>query len=319
MHIAAGEVLVRRTLPALRHLRDVIAGKGRDLEGVVKIGRTHLMDAVPLTVGQEISGWEQQLSSGIERLEAALPGVFELAVGGTAVGTGLNSHPDFGRRTAAAIAELSGLPFVPAPNYFAALAAHDALVAASAALRGLAVALMKIANDVRLLGSGPRAGLAELVLPANEPGSSIMPGKVNPTQCEALTMVAAQVIGNDTTIAVAGAGGYLELNVYKPVIIADLLQSAILIGDACRSFADNCVAGIEADRQRIAEYLENSLMLVTALSPEIGYDNAAAVAKKAHAEGLTLKRAAVELGLLSEEAFDRLVQPERMAKPHQRS
>jgi fumarate hydratase class II len=269
-----------------------------------------------LTFGQELSGWRHQLETGIERLEATLPGIFELAIGGTAVGTGLNSHPEFGRRAAAAIAELTGLPFVTARNPFAALAAHDALVAASAALKGIAAALMKIANDVRLMGSGPRAGLAELVLPANEPGSSIMPGKVNPTQCEAMTMVAAQVMGNDATITIAGAGGFLELNVYKPVIIFNLLQSATLTADSCRSFADNCMAGLQPDRDRIARYVEESLMLVTALSPEIGYDNAAAVAKKAHAEGITLKHAAVELGLLSDDEFDRLVQPEKMAHPH---
>jgi fumarate hydratase class II len=316
MHIAAGEVLVHRTLPALRHLHEVVGAKQRELETIIKIGRTHLMDAVPLTFGQELSGWRHQLETGIERLEATLPGIFELAIGGTAVGTGLNSHPEFGRRAAAAIAELTGLPFVTARNPFAALAAHDALVAASAALKGIAAALMKIANDVRLMGSGPRAGLAELVLPANEPGSSIMPGKVNPTQCEAMTMVAAQVMGNDATITIAGAGGFLELNVYKPVIIFNLLQSATLTADSCRSFADNCMAGLQPDRDRIARYVEESLMLVTALSPEIGYDNAAAVAKKAHAEGITLKHAAVELGLLSDDEFDRLVQPEKMAHPH---
>jgi len=315
MHIAAAERIVHHLLPALEHLREALAAKERELAEIVKIGRTHLMDAVPLTLGQEFSGYVAQLDKDIALVKASLPDLLELALGGTAVGTGLNTHPDFARRAAAVIAELTGLPFVPARNYFAALAAHDAVVAASGVLRTTAVSLMKIANDIRLLGSGPRSGIGELILPANEPGSSIMPGKVNPTQAEALTMVAAQVIGNDVAIAIGGASGHLELNVFKPMLIHNLLQSIRLLGDAARSFADRCVRGLQPDRARIAELVDRSLMLVTALSPTIGYDNAAKVAQKAHGEGITLREAAVALGLLTAEDFDRLVRPEQMTRP----
>ncbi len=315
MHIAAAERIVHHLLPALDHLRDSLAAKAVDFDSVVKIGRTHLMDAVPLALGDEFSAWAHQISKGIERVRAALPDLYELALGGTAVGTGLNTHPEFAVCAAAEIADITGLPFVTAPNKFEALSAHDAVVQASGALKTVAVSLIKIANDIRLLASGPRSGLAELILPANEPGSSIMPGKVNPTQCEALTMVAAQVVGNDVAISFGGSGGYLELNVFKPLMIFNLLQSIRLLGDSCRSFADNCVAGIEPDRDHIADHLERSLMLVTALNPKIGYDNAAKVAKKAHADNITLKEAAVALGFLTAEEFDRLVRPEEMARP----
>ncbi len=312
MHIAAAERIVHALLPSMRNLRDVLAAKADEFADIVKIGRTHLMDAVPLTLGQEFSAYAHQIGKDIERVESTLPDLYELAIGGTAVGTGLNTHPEFATRTAATIAEITGLPFVTAPNFFEALAAHDAVVQTSGALKTTAVSLMKIGNDIRLLGSGPRTGLGEIILPANEPGSSIMPGKVNPTQVEALTLVAAQVIGNDVTITVGGSNGQLELNVFKPMMIYNLLQSIRLLGDACRSFADNCVAGIEPNRDRIKELLDRSLMLVTALNPEIGYDNAARVAKKAHKEGLTLKEAAIELGLLTAERFDELVRPEEM-------
>jgi len=312
MHTAAAERIVHGLLPSMRNLRDVLAAKADEFADIVKIGRTHLMDAVPLTLGQEFSAYAHQIGKDIERVESTLPDLYELAIGGTAVGTGLNTHPEFATRTAATIAEITGLPFVTAPNFFEALAAHDAVVQTSGALKTTAVSLMKIGNDIRLLGSGPRTGLGEIILPANEPGSSIMPGKVNPTQVEALTMVAAQVIGNDVTITVGGSNGQLELNVFKPMMIYNLLQSIRLLGDACRSFADNCVAGIEPNRDRIKELLDRSLMLVTALNPEIGYDNAARVAKKAHKEGLTLKEAAIELGLLTAERFDELVRPEEM-------
>ena len=312
MHIAAAERIVHGLLPSMRHLRDVLAAKAEEFAEIVKIGRTHLMDAVPLTLGQEFSAYAHQIGKDIERVQSTLPDLYELAIGGTAVGTGLNTHPEFANRTAATIAEITGLPFVSAPNFFEALAAHDAMVQTSGALKTTAVSLMKIGNDIRLLGSGPRTGLGEITLPANEPGSSIMPGKVNPTQVEALTMVAAQVIGNDVSIAMGGSSGQLELNVFKPMMISNLLQSTRLLGDACRSFADNCVAGIEPNRDRIKELLDRSLMLVTALNPEIGYDNAAMVAKKAHKEGLTLKEAAVELGMLTAERFDEIVKPEGM-------
>ncbi len=312
MHIAAAERLTHHLLPALAHLRDCVVGKAEDFAQVVKIGRTHLMDAVPLTLGQEFSGYAEQLSKSIRRVEQSLPDLFELALGGTAVGTGINTHPDFGRRTAEVLADLTGLPFVSAPNYFEAMAAHDTVVATSGALKTVAVSLMKVANDIRLLGSGPRSGLGELRLPANEPGSSIMPAKVNPTQCEAATMVAAHVLGNDAAIAVAGASGHLELNVFKPMLIHNLLQSITLLGDVCYSFADRCVAGIEPDHHHIAELVDRSLMLVTALNPHIGYDRAAQVAEKALAEGTTLREAVVELGFLSGEDFDRLVRPEEM-------
>jgi fumarate hydratase class II len=315
MHIAAAECIVHNLLPAMTHLRDELSAKSIEFESIVKIGRTHLMDAVPLTLGDEFSAWGHQLEKDIERVTGTLPDLYELALGGTAVGTGLNTHPRFAERTAAEISKITNLPFVRAPNFFEALSAHDAVVQTSGTLKTVAVSLMKIANDIRLLGSGPRAGLAEIILPANEPGSSIMPGKVNPTQCEALAMVAAQVMGNDVAIAVGGSGGYLQLNVFKPVMIYNLLQSIRLLGDGCRSFADNCVSGIEPNRDRIAEFVDRSLMLVTALNPKIGYDNAAKVAKKAHAEGITLKEAAVGLKLLTAEEFDELVRPDKMARP----
>jgi fumarate hydratase, class II len=315
MHIAAAEETVHRLLPGVTTLRDALAAKSREFGDIVKIGRTHLMDAVPLTLGQEFSGYVAQLDEDLERIRAALPHIYKLALGGTAVGTGLNAPPQFAERVAARIAELTGLPFVSGSNKFALLAAHDALVMLSGALRTLAVSLMKIANDIRWLGSGPRAGLAELLLPENEPGSSIMPGKVNPTQCEAMTMVCVQVIGHDTAIAVAGSQGNFELNVFKPLIIHDLLQSIRLLADACHSFTDYTVTGLRANREQIRRHLEQSLMLVTALSPRIGYDNAARVAKKAFQEGKTLREAVVELGLLSGEEFDHIVRPERMIGP----
>ena len=315
MHIAAAEQIVHALLPSLRALRDALADKAAAFEGIVKIGRTHLMDAVPLTLGQEFSGYVAQLDADLQRLDHCLAGLYELALGGTAVGTGLNTHPEFGDRVAAHIAELTGLPFVSAPNKFAALAAHDALVQASATLRTLAVSLTKIADDFRWLGSGPRAGLAELVLPPNEPGSSIMPGKVNPTQCEAMIMVCIQVIGNDAAVAVAGSRGNLELNVCKPVIIHNVMHSARLLTDATRTFREFAVEGLEADEARIRQHVENSLMLVTALNPIIGYDKAAEVAKKAHHDGSTLRQACLALGYLSGEEFDRAVRPEEMIHP----
>jgi fumarate hydratase class II len=315
MHIAAVEVIHHRLLPSLRELRDSLAAKSEEFKDVIKIGRTHLMDAVPLTLGQEFSGYVAQLDQDIERIKAALPNLCELALGGTAVGTGLNSHKQFADRVAAEIARLTGLPFVSAPNKFAALAAHDAIVAASGALRTLACSLMKIANDIRWLGSGPRAGLAELVLPENEPGSSIMPGKVNPTQSEAMTMVCVQVIGNDTAVGVAGTQGNFELNVFKPVMIHNLLHSVRLLTDSSHSFKVYCIDGLRINRDQIDHHLTNSLMLVTALSPKIGYDNAAKVAKKAHAEGKTLRETCIEMGLLSGEEFDKAVRPEKMIGP----
>ncbi len=315
MHIAAAEELTGRLVPAVRGLREALAAKAEAFAGVTKIGRTHLMDAVPLTLGQEFSGYVAQLDADLERVEQTLPGLYELAAGGSAVGTGLNTHPEFGTRVAAVIAELTGLPFVTAPNKFAALAAHDALVWASAALRTLAGSLAKIADDIRWLGSGPRSGLGELVLPANEPGSSIMPGKVNPTQSEAMIMVCIQVVGNDTAVAVAGARGNFELNVNKPVIAFNVLHSVDLLADACRGFREFCVEGLEPDLEQIQRHLENSLMLVTALNPLIGYDQAAAVAKKAHTERTTLRQAAVDLGYLTGEQFDEAVRPEEMTHP----
>jgi fumarate hydratase, class II len=315
MHIAAAEEFTRDLLPSVRKLRDALAKKASEYAEIVKIGRTHLMDAVPLTLGQEFSGYVAQLEYDLKRIEAALPDILELALGGTAVGTGLNTHPEFAERTAAKIAEYTGLPFKSAPNKFAALAAHDAIVAASGALKTLAVSLMKIANDIRWMGSGPRCGLGELMLPENEPGSSIMPGKVNPTQSEAMTMVCIQVIGNDMAIAVAGSQGNFELNVFKPLIIHNLLHSTMLLGHSCASFAKYCVNGLEPNREQLRRNVENSLMLVTALSPHIGYDNAAKVAKKAHADGTTLRAATVALGLLSGEEFDRLVRAEKMLAP----
>jgi fumarate hydratase class II len=315
MHIAAASELTDRLLPVVRELRDALAEKADAYATVTKIGRTHLMDAVPLTLGQEFSGYVAQLDADLVRIEQTLPGLYELAAGGTAVGTGLNTHPEFGERVAAKIADLTGLPFVTAPNKFAALAAHDALVWASSALRVLAGSLTKIADDLRWLGSGPRSGLGELVLPANEPGSSIMPGKVNPTQSEAMIMVCIQVIGNDTAVGIAGARGNLELNVNKPVIIHNVLHSIELLTGACRGFRLFCVDGLEPDAEQIQRHLENSLMLVTALNPIIGYDKAADVAKKAYKERTTLRAAAVELGYLTGEQFDDAVRPEEMTHP----
>ncbi len=318
MHVAAATAVVRRLLPSVGALRDALAAKSREFADIVKIGRTHLQDAVPLTLGQEFSGYVAQLDAGLGRIETTLPGLLALAIGGTAVGTGLNAPPGFGEAVAAKLADLTGLGFTPAPNTFAALAAHDELVMASGALRTLAGSLLKIANDIRWLASGPRSGLGELRLPENEPGSSIMPGKVNPTQCEALAMVATQVLGHDTAIAFAGAQGNFELNVYKPLIIFDFLHSVRLLADACRSFREFCVEGIEANRERIAELVERSLMLVTALAPHIGYDKAAAIAHKADHEGLTLREAALALGYVTPEQYDAWVKPAEMARPRSR-
>ena len=315
MNAAAALELERRLIPALTHLLAALETKAAAFAAIIKIGRTHLQDATPLTLGQEFSGYAAQVESGIARLRDCLPRLYRVAQGGTAVGTGLNARRGFDKRFARELAAITGLPFLPAKNKFEALAAHDAIVEASGALNALACSLMKIANDIRLLGSGPRCGLGELVLPENEPGSSIMPGKVNPTQCEALTMVAVQVMGNHVTVTIAGASGHLELNVFKPVMIYNLLQSIQLLADAARSFSDNCVAGIAANEKRIAELLGQSLMLVTALNPHIGYDKAAKVAKKAHAEGTTLKAAAVALGYLTPEEFERWVQPKSMLGP----
>ena len=315
MHVAAAEQAVRQLVPALEHLHAALAGKAAAFAEIVKIGRTHLQDATPLTLGQEFGGYAAQVAHGIDRVRAALPRVYQLAQGGTAVGTGLNARKGFAEAFAAEVAEITGLPFVTAANKFEALASHDAMVELSGALNVLAASLMKIANDVRLLGSGPRCGFGEIRLPENEPGSSIMPGKVNPTQSEALTMVCCQVMGNNVAVTVGGSNGHLELNVFKPVIIHNVLQSIRLLADASRSFTDNAVAGIEADRERIARLLGESLMLVTALNPKIGYDNAAKVAKKAHKEGTTLKQAALDLGLLTPEEFDQWVRPEAMLGP----
>jgi len=312
MHIAAANEIVHRLIPSVAELRDALARRALEFADIVKIGRTHLQDAVPLTLGQEFGGYAAQLDADLERLGAALPGLYQLAIGGTAVGTGLNAPAGFADACAAKIAELTGLPFVSAPNKFAALAAHDAMVFASGAEATLAASLMKIANDIRWLGSGPRSGLGELILPENEPGSSIMPGKVNPTQSEAMTMVAVQVMGNDTAVKMAGAMGNFELNVFKPVMIRNLLHSTQILADVCRTFREFCVEGLEPDRERIAELVGRSLMLVTALSPSIGYDNAAAIAKKAHHEGTTLKEAALALGHLSEDEYDAAVRPEKM-------
>jgi len=312
MHIAGATAIVERLLPNVRALRDALDAKARSFADIVKIGRTHLQDAVPLTLGQEFSGYAAQLDADIARIESALPGLYELAIGGTAVGTGLNAPDGFGERCAAKIATLTGLPFVQAPNLFAALAAHDAIVFMSGALTTLAVSLMKIANDIRWLGSGPRAGIAELRLPENEPGSSIMPGKVNPTQSEAMTMVTTQVMGNDTTITIAGSQGNFELNVFNPVMIRNLLHSTVLLADACRNFREFCVEGLEADRARIEDLVHRSLMLVTPLTTKIGYDKAAEIAKKAHHDGTTLKEAALSLGYLTEAEYDEAVVPEKM-------
>ena len=315
MHVAAALEITERLVPSLRALRDTLAAKAREFADIVKIGRTHLQDAVPLTLGQEFSGYAAQLDAGIARIEATLPGLLALAIGGTAVGTGLNAPAGFGAAVGRRLAALTGLPFTSAANKFAALAAHDDLVMASGALRTLAGALMKIANDLRWLASGPRSGLGELTLPENEPGSSIMPGKVNPTQCEALTMVAVEVIGNDTAVAIAGSQGNFELNVFKPLIIFNVLRSVHLLADACARFREFCVEGVEPNRARIAELVDRSLMLVTALAPHIGYDRAAAIAKRAHAEGLTLREAALASGYVTAEQYDRWVRPADMVGP----
>ncbi len=315
MHIAAVEEIHHKLIPALEGLRDALKKKSEEFADIIKIGRTHLQDATPLTLGQEFSGYYTQVEYGIARVKNVLPRLYQLAQGGTAVGTGINSKKGFDVAFAKEVENITKLPFITAPNKFEALAAHDAIIEASGALNVFAASLMKIANDIRLLGSGPRCGLGELSLPENEPGSSIMPGKVNPTQCEAATMVCAQVMGNHTTITVAGSNGHFELNVFKPVMIYNLLQSIRLIADASNSFVENCVEGIEANRERIAQLRDESLMLVTALNPHIGYDNAAKIAKKAHKEGTTLKAAAIELGLLTEAQFKEWVRPESMIGP----
>jgi len=315
MNVAAAQTVTRDLMPALDALSATLKDKASAFAGIVKIGRTHLQDATPLTLGQEFSGYAAQLAHARLHIEAALPHVFELALGGTAVGTGLNAHPEFGVRVAADIARCTGLPFVTAPSKFEALAANDALVNLHGALRGLAVALLKIANDVRWLASGPRSGLGEIRIPENEPGSSIMPGKVNPTQCEALTMIAAQVMGNDVAVGIGGASGNFELNVYKPLVIHNLLQSVRLLADGMASFDAHCARGIEPDRERIAELVARSLMLVTALNPHIGYDRSAEIAKKAHREGTTLRAAALALGYVTADEFDAWVRPERMVGP----
>ncbi|MCX7737244.1 MAG: class II fumarate hydratase [Candidatus Kapabacteria bacterium] len=315
MHIAAAEMINHNLLPALATLRQTLYQKSEEFKNIIKIGRTHLMDAVPLTLGQEFSGYVQQLDNAIERLHLVLPGLYELALGGTAVGTGLNAHPEFATKVAAKIAELTGLPFVSAPNKFESLAAHDALVFAHGALKTIAASFMKIANDIRWMASGPRCGLGEITIPENEPGSSIMPGKVNPTQSEAMTMVAAQVFGNDVAINFGGASGNFELNVFKPLIIYNFTQSVRLLTDTAKMFNEHCAVGIQPNKEKINFYLNNSLMLVTALNPHIGYDNAAKIAKHAHKNNLTLKEAAIELGLLTAEKFDEVVRPEKMLGP----
>lgn len=315
MSIAAASQVVQALLPAVRRLRDTLDAKAKSFASIVKIGRTHLQDATPLTLGQEFSGYVTLLDQDIERIEASLHGLYSLAIGGTAVGTGLNSHPEFGDRAAAHIAALTGLPFFSAPNKFAALSAHNEFVFASGALKSLASSCMKIANDIRWLASGPRCGLGELTIPENEPGSSIMPGKVNPTQSESLTMVAVQVMGNDAAIGFAASQGNFELNVFKPVIVSNFLNSVRLLADGCDSFNEHCAAGIEPNRERIADYVKNSLMLVTALNPHIGYDKAAKIAKKAHKEGTSLKDAALAFGYLSSEEFDQWVRAEDMTRP----
>ena len=315
MHIAAATEITRSLLPALAHLHAALERKRKAFAGIIKIGRTHTQDATPLTLGQEFSGYAAQVKSGRGRVAQALKHLYPLAQGGTAVGTGLNAKPQFARLVAKRISDLTGLPFVTAPNKFEALASHDTIVFAHGALTSVATGLFKIANDVRLLGSGPRAGLGELILPENEPGSSIMPGKVNPTQCEAVTMVCCRVFGNGTTITVAGSQGHFELNVYKPVIAYAMLQSIRLLADVAVSFTDNCVSGIRADRARIRELMERSLMLVTALAPRIGYQRAAEIAKAAHAAGTTLREEAIRLGYVSAADFDSLVRPEKMIRP----
>jgi fumarate hydratase, class II len=315
MHIAAAVELNNRLLPALRALHIALDAKADAFKDIIKIGRTHTQDATPLTLGQEFSGYAQQVANGLIRVQGVLPRLMQLAQGGTAVGTGLNAPKGFAEAFAAAVAKITGMPFVPAENKFEALAAHDAIIEASGACNVVAASLNKIANDIRFLASGPRSGLGELILPANEPGSSIMPGKVNPTQCEALTQVCAQVMGNNVAITIAGAQGHFELNVFKPVMIYNLLQSVRLLAEACVSFTENCVTGITVDAERIAELMNKSLMLVTALNPHIGYDNAAKIAKQAHAEGKTLKQAAIESGLVTAEQFDQWVRPQDMIGP----
>ncbi len=312
MHVAAVLAVSDRLIPAIGLLRDVLQQKASDFQDIIKIGRTHLQDATPLTLGDEISGWAAQLDHGVRHLEAALPHLSELALGGTAVGTGLNTHPDFGSRAARKLSELTGHSFVSSPNKFESLAAKDALVHAHGAIKTVAASLMKIANDIRWLASGPRAGIGEITIPANEPGSSIMPGKVNPTQSEAMTMLCVQVFGNDVTINFSGASGNFELNVFKPVIIYNFLQSCRLVADGCDSFREKCAAGIEPNREHIAENLRRSLMLVTALNPHIGYDKAAKIAKKAYSDGTTLREAALTLNLVTAEQFDEWVRPENM-------
>ncbi len=314
MHIAAAEQM-NKLIPSVQHVHDAIDAKAKEFKDVVKIGRTHLQDATPLTVGQEMSGWANLLERDVTRLSDALAGLYDLAIGGTAVGTGLNAHPEFAERAAKKVAELTGLPFKSHPNKFAALSAHDEIVFASGAVKTLAASLMKIANDIRWLASGPRCGLGELVIPENEPGSSIMPGKVNPTQSEAMTMVAVQVMGNDAAIGFAGSQGNFELNVFKPVMIHNLLHSIRLIHDACRGFVEFCIDGMTIDREKIGENLRDSLMLVTALNQHIGYDNAAKIAKNAHKKKISLRESAIELGLLTGEQFDEWVKPEEMTHP----
>ncbi len=315
MHIATAMTARHITLPGLTKLAEALEAKVQEFDGIIKIGRTHTMDATPLTLAQEFSGYAHQVRMGIARIEGALPRIYELAQGGTAVGTGLNTPEGWGETVAGNMARITGVPFVTAPNKFEALAAHDAMVEMSGAVKTVAASLFKIANDIRLLGSGPRCGLGELMLPENEPGSSIMPGKVNPTQCEAMTQVCAHVFGNDAAVGFAGSQGHFELNVYKPMIAYNVLQSMQLIGDACVAFTDNCVVGIKADEERIAKIMRESLMLVTALAPEIGYDNATTVAKTAHKNGTTLKEEAVGLGFVTEERFDEVVRPEKMIGP----
>jgi len=314
MHIAAAEQM-NKLIPAIQTVHDAIDAKAKEFAGVVKIGRTHLQDATPLTVGQEMSGWASLLERDVDRMNATLPGLYDLAIGGTAVGTGLNAHPEFGERAARKIAELTGLPFKSHPNKFAALSAHDEIVFCSGGLKTLAASLMKIANDIRWLASGPRCGLGELIIPENEPGSSIMPGKVNPTQSEAMTMIAVQVMGNDAAIGFADSQGNFELNVFKPVIIHNLLHSIRLMHDASHGFVEYCIAGLRVNREQIDEHLRGSLMLVTALNPHIGYDNSAKIAKHAHKKGISLRESAIELGLLTGEKFDELVKPEEMTHP----
>jgi fumarate hydratase, class II len=316
MYIAAAETTVKKLLPAITSLRNALDEKRKAFDSIAKIGRTHLQDAVPLTLGQEFSGYVHQLDDAIKHINASLAGLYELALGGTAVGTGLNTHPDFAVKAAEKIAELTGLPFVTSPNKFASIAAHDALVFAHGAFKTLATSLMKIANDVRWLGSGPRCGLGELILPANEPGSSIMPGKVNPTQCEAMTMVCVQVLGNDAAVGFAGTQGNFELNVFKPVMIFNFIHSATLLADSSKMFEEYCVKGLEADKEKINYFLNHSLMLVTALSPVIGYDKSAEIAHKAMHDGSSLKEATVALGYLTAEEFDKHVVPSDMTHPH---